>query len=386
PLPEGGRLELWRDMARSVESIRRLSARDAERWPAFCKRMARLARFLEVLYAAPPPDPLSLSFALRARRLGRQGLEDLLRILPMPVAELLDDWFESDLLKGALGAAGVLHLMQGPRSAGTAFRLLHHHVGCPPGVFRPPRSNILELLRRLPRVELQQTEVLRVAVRAGAVTGVALKDGRSLDATVVVSSVDPRRSLLEFVEPGWLDPELARALRHVRRRGVVARLRLQLDRAPGFGALALAPSLDYLERAYDDAKYGRVSQRPYVEARCDEQHRVDVHIQYAPYGADCAGLGERVIALLSEHWGDAQPSASELLSPRELEQFEGWPQGQAHHAELSLDQALWMRPLPELARYATPIQGLWLCGQGMHPGAGVAGAAGFNCAHEILRG
>jgi phytoene dehydrogenase-like protein len=386
PLPEGGRLELWRDMARSVESIRRLSARDAERWPAFCKRMARLARFLEALYAAAPPDPLSLPFALRARRLGRQGLEDLLRILPMPVAELLDDWFESDLLKGALGAAGVLHLMQGPRSSGTAFRLLHHHVGCPPGVFRPPRSNILELLRRLPRVELQQTEVLRVAVRAGAVTGVALKDGRSLDATVVVSSVDPRRSLLEFVEPGWLDPELARALRHVRRRGVVARLRLQLDRAPGFGALALAPSLDYLERAYDDAKYGRVSQRPYVEARCDEQHRVDVHIQYAPYGADCSGLGERVIALLSEHWGDAQPSASELLSPRELEQFEGWPQGQAHHAELSLDQALWMRPLPELARYSTPIQGLWLCGQGMHPGAGVAGAAGFNCAHEILRG
>ncbi|HVJ24114.1 MAG TPA: hypothetical protein VM756_09285, partial [Burkholderiales bacterium] len=133
PLPEGGRLELWRDMARSVESIRRLSARDAERWPAFCKRMARLARFLEALYAAPPPDPLSLPFALRARRLGRQGLEDLLRILPMPVAELLDDWFESDLLKGALGAAGVLHLMQGPRSSGTAFRLLHHHVGCPPG-------------------------------------------------------------------------------------------------------------------------------------------------------------------------------------------------------------------------------------------------------------
>jgi len=259
-------------------------------------------------------------------------------------------------------------------------------VGCPPGVFRPPRSNILELLRRLPRVELQQTEVLRVAVRAGAVSGVALKDGRSLDATLVVSSADPRRSLLEFVEPGWLDPELARALRHVRRRGVVARLRLQLDRAPGFGALALAPSLDYLERAYDDAKYGRVSQRPYVEARCDEQHRVDVHIQYAPFGADCSGLGERVIALLSEHWGDAQPSASELLSPRELEQFEGWPQGQAHHAELSLDQALWMRPLPELARYRTPIQGLWLCGQGMHPGAGVAGAAGFNCAHEILRG
>ena len=385
PLPDGGRLELWRDVARTVESIRRVSPRDAERWPAFCKRMARLGRFLEALYAAPPPDPLSTGFALRARRLGRQGLEDLLRVLPMPVAELLDDWFDSDALKGALGAAGVRHLLAGPRSGGTAFRLLHQHVGCPAGVFRAPRSNIVELLRRLPRVELQHTAVQRIAVRSGAVAGVVLKDGRELAASVVVSSADPRRCLLELVEPGWLDPELARALRQVRSRGVAARLRLQLDRAPGFAALALAPSLDYLERAYDDAKYGRVSGQPYVEANADAQHRLDVHVQYAPYGADCSKLGDTVVALLAEHWGDAAPRESELLSPRELEQFEGWPQGQPHQAELSLDQALWMRPLPELARYRTPIAGLWLCGQGMHPGAGIAGAAGFNCAHEILR-
>jgi phytoene dehydrogenase-like protein len=384
PLAGGGRLELSRDMARSVESIRRMSSQDAERWPAFCKRIARLARFLETIYAAPPPDPLGLPFALRARRLGSEGLEDLLRILPMPVAELLDDWFESDALKGALGAAGVLNLLAGPRSGGTGFRLLHHHVGCPPGVFRAPRSNIHELLRRLPRVELQQTEVRSVAVHGGAVAGVVLKDGRELAASTVVSSADPRRTLLECVEPGWLDPELARALRNVRRRGVAARLRLQLDRAPGFSALAIAPSLDYLEHAYDDAKHGRVSQRPYIEARCDEQHRVDVQVQYAPYGADCATLGDTVIALLSEHWGDAAPRESELLSPRELESYEGWPEGQPHQAELSLDQALWMRPLPELAHYRTPIRGLWLCGQGMHPGAGVAGAAGFNCARAVL--
>ncbi|HEX6155735.1 MAG TPA: NAD(P)/FAD-dependent oxidoreductase [Burkholderiales bacterium] len=385
PLPGGGRLELWRDMARSVESIRRISARDAERWPQFCKRMARLARFLEAVYAEPPPDPLSVGFAWRARRLGSRGLEDLLRILPMPVAELLDDWFESDALKGALGGAGVLHLLQGPRSGGTAFRLIHHHVGCPPGVFRAPRSNVLELLRRLPRVELQGAAVQRVSVKAGAVAGVVLSDGRELEASMVVSSADPRRSLLEFVEPGWLDPELIRAVRNVRRRGVAARLRVQLDRSPGFGALALAPSLDYLERAYDDAKHGRVSRQPYVEARCDEQHRLDVQIQYAPHGADCSKLGDTVLAMLSEHWGDAAPGESELLSPQELAQAEGWPEGQPHHAELALDQALWMRPLPGLARYRTPIEGLWLCGPAMHPGAGVAGAAGFNCAREILR-
>jgi phytoene dehydrogenase-like protein len=383
-LADGGRLELWRDTARSVEAIGRLSARDAERWPQFCERMARLARFLETIYAEPPRSPLDLGFALRARRLGKRGLADLLRILPMPVAELLDDWFESDALKGALGAAGVLHLLQGPRSGGTAFRLLHHHVGCPPGVFRPPRSNIHALLRQLPRVELQGTEVLRIAVRAGAVTGVVLQDGRELDASLVVSSADPRRSLLDLVEPGWLDPELARALRHVRRRGVAARLRLELDRSPGFSALALAPSLDYLERAYDDAKHGRVSQHPYVEARCDETHRVEALVQYAPYGVDTSKLQDDVVALLSEHWGDAQPRHAELLAPRELEEFEGWPQGQPHHAELSLDQALWMRPLPELAHYRTPIQGLWLCGPAMHPGAGIAGAAGLHCAHAIL--
>jgi phytoene dehydrogenase-like protein len=383
PLPAGGRLELWRDLARSVEAIRHVSPRDAERWPEFCQRMARLARFLAMLYAAPPPDPLSARFALSARRLGKRGLADLLRILPMPAAELLDDWFENDALKGALGAAGVLHLLQGPRSGGTAFRLLHYHVGCPPGVFRPPRSNVLELLRKLPRVELQQAAVQRIAVRNGAVAGVVLQDGRTLEAATVVSGADPRRSLLGLVEPGWLDPELVRALRHVRRRGVAARMRLELDRAPGFAALALAPSLDYLERAYDDAKHGRLSQQPYVEARC-EGSRMEVLVQYAPHGKSCAGLSDRVTALLSEHWGDAQPQHIEFASPRELEEFEGWPEGQPHHAELSLDQALWMRPLPELAHYRTPIEGLWLCGPAMHPGAGVAGAAGLNCAHAIL--
>jgi phytoene dehydrogenase-like protein len=384
PLPGGGRLDLWRDPARTVEAISRVSARDAERWPEFCERMARLARFLETVYAAPPPEPLGVRFALRARRLGRRGLTDLLRILPMPVAELLDDWFESDALKGALGAAGVLHLLQGPRSAGTGFRLLHHHVGSPRGVFRPPRSNILELLHRLPRVELQQAEVRAIAVRAGAVSGVVLKDGRELAAHTVVSSADPRRTLLELVEPGWLDPELARSVRSLRRRGVAARLRLQLDRSPGFAALAIAPSLDYLERAYDDAKHGGVSRQPYVEARCDERHRMEVLVQYAPYGVPVGGLADGVTALLAEHWGEAQALHSELLAPRELEEFEGWPQGQPHHAELSLDQALWMRPLPELANYRTPIAGLWLCGPAMHPGAGIAGAAGLHCAHAIL--
>ncbi len=407
PLPDGSRLELWRDVARSAEAIRRLSTRDASKWPAFCERMARLGRLLGSVYTAPPPDPISrelgelarlAGLGLRARRLGRQGIEDLLRLLPMSVADFLDDWFESDLLKGLLGAAGVMHLQQGPRSGGTAFRLLHHHVGSPPGVFRPPCSNVARVLAELPGIERRRdAQVVRITVRAGRAVGVLLANGEEIAAPIVVSGADPQRTLLELVDPGWLDPELARAVRNVRSRGTVARVTLTLERAPGFSTLALAPSLDDLERAYDDAKYGRVSARPYLEASnaeplADGRHRVNVHVQYAPYAladgewddARRAKLGDAVVAMLSPHL----PAVLErtVLSPRDLEEAYRWPGGQAHHAELALDQVLWMRPIPALARYATPIEGLYLCGPAMHPGGGIAGAAGANAARVIRRG
>lgn len=409
-LPDGRRLELWQDMPRTIESLRRLSPRDAAKWPAFCERMARLARFLEVLYGAPPPDPVGRDLgdlarlgglALRMRRLGRQGIEDLLRLLPMPVADLLDDWFECDVLKGVLGAAGVMHLHQGPRSGGTAFLFLHHHVGCPAGVFRPPLSNLGRVLGDLPGIEIRRgAKVTRINVREGRATGVVLESGEEIAASLVVSEADPRRTLLGLVDPGSFDPELVRALRNIRCRGVVARVTLALDRAPGFSALAVAPSLDYLERAHDDAKYGRMSRAPYLEARSvapatDGRHRVDIHVQYAPYTlADGAwdearrtALGELVVKTLSDHVPGLNTRVIErsVLSPRDLEALEGWPEGQAHHAELALDQALWMRPIPGWARYRTPVPGLYLCGPGMHPGGGIAGAAGFHCAREILR-
>ncbi|MBM3357406.1 MAG: NAD(P)/FAD-dependent oxidoreductase [Betaproteobacteria bacterium] len=408
-LPGGGALELSSDMERSVTAIRRLSPRDAERWPAFCERMARLARLLEAVYAAAPPDPLGraprdvlqlAAIALRARRLGRQGVEDLLRLLPISAADLLDDWFETDALKGALGAAGILHLARGPRSGGTAFNLLHHHVGSPPGVFRPPRSNVRHVLAGLPGIELRRgAEVARIGVRDGRATSVVLASGEEIAAAHVASGADPLRTLTVLADPKWLDPDLARALRHVRSRGVVARVSLMLERPAGPRALVVAPSLDDLEHAYDDAKYGRVSQHPYLEAvsaadGAAGSGRVDVHVQCAPYalaqGAWDDGrrleLGNLTVKMLSRHFPDFEAAVvTRVLSPRELEVEYGWPEGQACHAELALDQALWMRPVPALARYRTPIRGLYLCGAGMHPGAGVAGAAGAHAAQEILR-
>ena len=372
PLPGGGRLELWRDVARSAESIRRVSPADAQKWPQFCTRMARLARFLEKAYLEPPPDPLGLRFALRARLLGRQGLVDLMRLLPMSVAELLDDWFENDTLKGVLGAAGILHLQQGPRSGGTAFRFLHHHVGSPPGVFRPPRSNLYALLAGRSGVESREGKITSLLVHEGRIRG-AVEDGKEIEASLVLSGAHPRRTLLELADPAWLDPELTRGLRHLRDRGVAARVELQLDRAPGFGTLVHAPSLDYVERAYDDSKYGRISQRPYIEAHCDAHHRVEALVQYVPSGTDTRALADVVAATLSEQLGDAL-----------IESVEVTPSSQPHQVELALDQALWMRPLPQLAHYRTPIAGLWLCGAAMHPGGAIAGAAGYNAARAAL--
>lgn len=408
PLPAGGRLALRHDMRRSMEAIRRVSARDAERWPEFCARMARLARLLEALYCAPAPDPLAAGGAelarlagavLRVRGLGRQGIADLLRIAPMPLADLLDDWFESDALKGALAAGALAHLRFGPRAAGTAFAFLHAHAGSPEGVFRPARCNALKVLRARPGIEVRPGQAARIRVRAGQVAAVVLATGEEIETSRVVSGADPKRTLLALLEPGWLEPELARALRHIRARGAAARVAFELERAPGFASLVIAPSLEYLERAADAAKYGAVSPDPWLEARAVAPdgggHRLDVHVQYAPYAsagdgwseAHRAALGERVAALLAEHEPALRGAIAEgrVLSPADLEKEHGWPEGQPHQAELSLDQILWMRPVPALARYRGPVAGLYLCGAAMHPGGGVIGACGYLCARELLR-
>ena len=403
-VPGGGRLELWNDVAHSAESIRHFSPKDAAKWPAFCEQMAQLSRALESLYLASPPDPVGKGIGVfaelaahwvRLHRLGRQAIEDLLRLLPMPVADLLDDWFECDALKAVLGAAGIMHLHQGPRSGGSALQLLHGQIGSPPGVFRPCHSNLSQVLAGIPGIEIRRgADVARIRVRKGRIGGVTLAQGEEIDAALVISGVDPRRTLLGLLETDWLEPEFVRAVRNIRSRGVVAQVTLALDRTPGFATLTIAPSLDYLERAYDEAKYGRVSQSPFLEARGADRN-VHVHLQYAPYAlADGAwdeahrnALADLAIRHLSEHVPGIREAAigSKVLAPPDLEQQLGWPEGQMHHAEPALDQWLWMRPIPALARYHSPIEGLYLCGPGMHPGGIITGACGYHCVRQALK-
>jgi phytoene dehydrogenase-like protein len=359
PLEGGGRLELSRDIGVSVDRIRRLSPNDAGKWPDFCARMRRLASVLEALYVQPAPDVetrelgelLRLArLGLQVRRLGKEAIVDLLRVLPMSIAELLDDWFESDVLKGALGALGVWHLKQGPRSGGTAFNFLHHHVGCPAGVFRPDRANVRHVLRAMPGLQFRE--------------GTAGLTQARREAAIVVSSADPRETFAPLARD--LDVEFARAIGNIKGRAVVATGTLALDKPADFASLCVAPSLEYLERAYDDVKYGRTSAHPYVEARASNG-RVELHVQYVPAAEGM--LAARVAATLG-----ARADQVRLDTPAHL-----------YHGDLTLDQILFMRPVPGWSRYRTPIEGLYLCGPGTHPGGGIAGAAGRNAARVILQ-
>jgi phytoene dehydrogenase-like protein len=375
PLAAGGTLELSRDVAKSAEAIRRISPADAAKWPEFSARMHTLASVLEKLYLAPPPDIETRNvrelarigaLGLYVRRLGKQAVIDLARILPMSIAELLDDWFESDALKGALGALGIWHLKQGPRGGGTAFNFLHHHVGSPAGVFRPARSNVTQALQALRGAEVRRGQRGTVLAKNGRATGVVLdRSGETILAPLVVSSADPRSTLEPIAIE--LDPEFAWAVGNIKARGVVARGTLTLDRAPGYATLCIAPSLDYLEHAYDDAKYGRDSAAPYVEVQRTGA-RVEVHVQYIGTSGH-ADLPARVAQALNVRPDQLQLQAAEQS---------------LYHGELTLDQILFMRPVPGWSRYRTPIEGLYLCGSGTHPGGGIPGAAGRNAAREIV--
>ncbi|MGH7568281.1 MAG: phytoene desaturase family protein [Gemmatimonadales bacterium] len=440
--PSGGSappLALWADPARSVEAIRRHSPGDAERWPEFAARMGRLAGFLESLYAAPAPNITSsrpadvvrlLGLGHRARRLGKTGLIDLLRTLPMSVAELLDDWFESEALKGALGAAGIRGILQGPRSGGTAFVFLHHAVGSPPGaprsrcVVRGGLGRFAQALAAAARehgVDIRTgVDVARVRVRDGRAVGVVTGAGDEIATRAVVSGADPRRTLMTLVDPTELEPEFARAVLHLKYRGAVAKVNLALDALPTFPALAsngatellrgaIAPgvSLEALEHAYDDAKHGGVSRRPFLEVRIPSvadpshappgKHVMSVWVQYAPYrlkrGTWDEGrrskLGDLVVDTLADHAPGLKALIvqRQVLTPKDLEDVYGVTEGSLYHGELTLDQILFMRPVPGWSRYRTPIHQLYLCGAGTHPGGGLgmAGGSGLLAAGAVLR-
>jgi phytoene dehydrogenase-like protein len=429
----GACLTLWRDPARAAETVRRRSARDAAAWPAFAARLRRLAGFLEALYQEPPPDveaaslrdlPPLLALARRFRALGREDMTGMLRILPMPIRDLLDDVFESDAVKAAVAPGGVQDLRQGPRSGGTAFLLLHHLTGAPAGSVRGrgrrrggPEALVRaaeEAARRAGAVIRSGAEVVRIEVKDDAVAGAVLTGGEEIRTGRIVSTADPARTILGFLDPVWLDPEFLHAVRQIKYRGCAAFVLYALDALPAVagleapealgGLVSLTPSVEALDRAADAAKYGAASERPHVEVTVPTLHAPEAapagrHVlvaraQYAPYrlrdGAWDAARREALAEAVTRAIEDAAPGFGSkvlhraVLTPREIEETYGLAEGAATHGQVSLDQILFMRPVAGWGRYAMPIQGLYMGGAGAHPGPGIPGGAGWLAARRLL--
>lgn len=433
-LADGRSLPLFRDAARTADAIRPFSAKDAARWPVFCARIADAVRLVAAVREAEPPSLPAPSLrellrlgalGWRLRRLGRRAMVETLRILPMSIAELVEEWFESDALHGVIAGAGIVGLMQGPHAAGTTYALLHHQADgeAPAGgvaLVRGGMGRLTEALAAAAKAagaEMRNSAAVeRIMTRSGAAQGVVLANGEELSARCVLSSADPRRTFLQLVGAETLDPAFVRQVRHIRMRGVCAKVHLALGELPRFsgiaagdatlrGAITIAPSLSYLERAADAAKYGQVSERPFLEAVIPtltepslappDRHVMSVLAQYAPYrlgsgGWDAArreALGDAVVAAIAQYAPNLPHAVlhRQVLTPLDLEQGLGLTEGNIFQGEMALDQLFFMRPVPGWARYRTPIQGLYLCGAGAHPGGGVTAQPGYHAARAVRR-
>jgi len=436
PYPDSRYLFMWQDRRKTLDEIAKFSRRDAEAYPRFEDHLERLARMVEALLLTTPPqfpprglgDFLDyLKLAGRLARLGRRELVGLVKIFTQGAADFLDEWFESPELKVTLATDGVIGANGGPRSPGTAYILLHHCMGgvaSQRGLWGFVRggmgaiANAIADSARAGGAEIRvNAPVARVLVREGRAAGVVLESGEEIQARQVASNIDPKVTFLRLVDEQHLDPEFLASIRRFRIEGTSAKINLAMSGLPEFRALPgapgpqhratmhICPSIDYIERAWDNAKYGRPSERPMLELTIPTlydpslapqgRHIMGIFLQYTPYtlrgGATWdelrEPLAERVLSLIEEYAPNMRSIVvkRQVLTPLDLERRFGITGGNIFHGEMSLDQMFVMRPVAGWARYRTPVPGLYLCGSSTHPGGGVMGAPGYNAAREMLK-
>jgi len=434
PLDNGDYLGQWADPDETREELRRHSPRDADTMPIFGRLMHHMAMAVKPIIGMVPPDPASLSprdlagllqLGGHFRSLGGERFHALHKLMTMSSADYLDEWFEFDPLKATKSASGIIGTFLGPRSPGSAYVLLHHYMGEIDGAFRAwgfqkggtgAISNAIASAARASGAVIRtDAAVERVRVRNGRAIGVALQSGEEIDGKLVISGLDPRLTFTRLVDPKDLPSRLVDGVARYKFRGSSGKVNLALAGLPSFaclpghgphlrGAISISPNLDYLERAYDDAKYGEFSEHPYMDIVIPSmidpgmappgKHVMSIFVQYAPYqihggwtDAKREAFGDAVVKTLARYAPGIESLIlhRQVLTPADIERITGLSEGNIFQGELALQQLFFLRPVPEWARYRTPIDGYWQCGAGTHPGGGIMGASGRLAALEILR-
>jgi phytoene dehydrogenase-like protein len=427
---------LWRvnDHARTRREIARHSRLDAEAYDEYGKAMVEMAHFVKPIMSMTPPDPTSLNvkglkdllfLGRRFQQLPSQDKYNQVQLMTMSAVDFLDQWFETDVLKATMSASGIIGTFLGVRSPGTAYVLLHHYMGEIDGAFRSwglsrggtgAISNAIAGAAREAGAEIRtEAAIAKIVVKNGEAKGVVLVNGDEIEARVVSSSVDPRLTFIKMIGAELLPDEFVDDLKRYKYRGSSGKVNLALDGLPNFkslpgtgphlrGAVSISPSVDYMERAYDEAKYGRYSRRPYIDTVIPSltdpsvappgKHVMSCFVQYAPYHLKEGGwdekreeFGDTVIDTIAEHAPNIKDLIlhRQVLTPLDLERDFGLSEGNIFQGELSLEQLFFLRPAPGWAQYRTPIRKLYMCGSATHPGGGIMGAPGRNAAMQLLK-
>ena len=404
-------LVLDADPVKAAESIKRFSEKDAAKWPEFVAFMNKAAEFLDVAYSTIMPRlPKGyssregyglLEMGLDLRMMGRKDMINLIRLLPMTALEFVEEWFESEQLKAAVASVAIHGVTMGVMSAGTGYTLLHNwlnrgglaHVNV--GKAGEMTTSLANAVKSFGGEIRCEAEVTSIRVENQMAKSVVLANGEEITANVILSSADPKHTLLKLVGPMELPPEFVWHTQSIKMRGSVAKVHLLTDGNHGIpeGTLVVAPTLKYLEHAYDAAKYGEISEKPYLEV-ATSGNVVSVHFQFAPYHlkssewkVESSKVEKLAIDTLSEYFPNLKSSIvnRKSITPLDLEHTYGLTEGDLNHGQLMLDQFLFMRPIPGWSNHKTPIDNLYLCGSGVHGGGGVSGVTGRNVM-RVLKG
>jgi phytoene dehydrogenase-like protein len=434
PMPSGDYLWRVNDHAKTRREIARHSKVDAEAYEEYGKAMVEMGRFVKPILTMTPPDPTSLDprglmdllfLGRRFQSLSDDDKYNQVQLMTMSAVDFLDQWFETDVLKATMSASGIIGTFLGVRSPGTAYVLLHHYMGEIDGAFRSwglsrggtgAISNAIAAAAVEAGAEIRtEKAVSKIMVKEGTAVGVVLENGDYFTANVIASSLDPRQTFVKMIGEEHLPADFMEDVRRYKFRGSSGKVNMALDALPNFtclpgegphlrGAISISPSVEYMERAYDEAKYGRFSQRPYIDMVIPSltdpsvappgKHVISCFVQYAPYHLKDGtwdeqkdAFGDTVVNTLAEYAPNIKDIIlhRQVVTPLDLEREWGLSEGNIFQGELTLEQLFFLRPAPGWAQYKTPVKNLYVCGSATHPGGGIMGAPGRNAALRILR-